>query len=131
MRWLPIWRRKRPSSSRTRERFRRRTYDLAAGRCDAEHRKSALTSPVRPEAEQPIDAVEAGRVGQHLLGEALRSLRLGERGNERDRIIGERGSAYRILPIAGAIARGEIAKAGRIRRRVPGAFQRGIREDLR
>ena len=52
---------------------------------------------------------------QHFLREALRALRLDQRRHQRDRVIGERGGAHRILAEAGAIAGGEIAKAGRHR----------------
>src|SRR3954469_8261471 len=112
MRWSPTWRRKRPSGARAGERFRSRADDLTAGGRDAQHREAALIGAVGPEAEQSIDAIETRRVGQYRLGEALRSLRLGQRGNERDRVIGERGGAHRILSIAGAVARREIAEAG-------------------
>ena len=54
--------------------------------------------------------------------EALRPLRLHQRGDERDRVIGERRGAHRVLSVARAVAAGEIAEAGRIRRREPAAL---------
>ena len=50
--------------------------DLAAARRHAHHREPALVGAVAAEAEQPVDAGKARRIGQHLLGEALRALRL-------------------------------------------------------
>ena len=61
-----------------------RADDLPAGRCHLQHRQTALIGAVGPEAKQPVDAGEAGGVGQHLLGEALLALRLYERGNQGD-----------------------------------------------
>ena len=67
-RWWPISRRDRATYVPTRaaERARRRADDLPAGRRHPHHRQAALVDAVAAEAEQAVDAVEAGRVGQHL-----------------------------------------------------------------
>ena len=54
------------------ERFRRRADDLAAARGHFQHREAALVGAVAAETEQPVDAGEARRVGERLIGEALR-----------------------------------------------------------
>ena len=83
-------------------------------------KRNSPSMPVKPDA-----LVSA------CLGEALRALRLGERRDQRDRVIGERRGAHRVLAVAGAVARREIAEAGGVRPGIPGAFERRIGEDLR
>ncbi len=61
----------------------------------------------------------------------LRALGLHQRGDQRHRVIGQRRGAHRILLEAGAIARGEVAIAGAVRRRIPAAVERRRGEDAR
>ena len=112
MRWSRISRLK--VTSRL-ECFRRGADHLAAARRDAHHREAALVGAVGAEAEDAVDAGEARLIGQDLFGEALRALRLHQRGDQRDGVIGERRGAHRVLPVARAIARRKVAEAGRIR----------------
>src|SRR5215470_3500868 len=119
------------ASIRPRKRLQRGADDLTAGGRYAQHREAALVGAVGAETEDAIDAGEARRVGQHLVGKALRPLRLHQRGDQRDRVVGERGSAHRIAAEAGAVPGGKIAIAARFRRREPGALQPAVAEDLR
>ena len=50
---------------------------------------------------------------------------------ERDRIVGERRGAHRLLLETGGVAGGEIAIAGAVRRRVPAAIECRRRKDAR
>ena len=123
-----------PSKRRLRpapERLRRRADHLRARGRHAHHREPALVGAVGAEAEHAVDAGEARLVGQRLLGEARRALRLHQRGDERHRVIGERRGAHRVLPVARAIAARESAEAGRLRRREPAALRARLGENAR
>src|SRR5262249_52317588 len=115
---------------RAAETLRRRADDLAPGRRHPQHGEPALVGAIGTEAEQPVDTGEARGIGQHLVREALLALGLDQRRNQRDGIVGERGGAHGIAAVAASVAGGEIAKAGRIRPRIPRAVERRIGEDL-
>jgi hypothetical protein len=72
--------------------------------------------------EDAVDTEEPRCIRQNLLGKALRALRVHQRGDERDGIIRQRRRAHRILIVAGAVRRGEIAEARLIRRGKPSAL---------
>ena len=106
------------------------TADAAAGG-DLHHREAALVGAVGAESEQPVDAGEAGRIGQRLRRKTLRALRARQRGDQRHRVIGQRRRAHRLGAVFGAVAAGEGAKTGRIRRGIETALQRRAREHPR
>ena len=105
--------------------------NLRPGRRHPKHGQSAFVGPIGPETEQPVDAGEARRIGQNFRREALRALRLHQRGDECDRVVSERRRANRLLLEARGIAVGEIAIACSVRRRVPAAIERGRGVDPR
>src|SRR6185437_9190077 len=117
--------------SSRRERLRRRADRLAAARGHAQHREAALICAVAVESEYAVDAGETRRGCQHLLTEALRTLRLHQRRHQRDRVISKRRRAHRFLIVAGAVAARETTEAGRLRRRIPTAIERRRGEDTR
>src|SRR5437660_8152289 len=65
------------SVSKILEIARRRADDEVALRLHFEHREAALHQPLPGEAEQPVDAGEATRVQDRLLGERRRAAALG------------------------------------------------------
>ena len=92
--------------------MRSRAHDLAAGGGHAQYGQTALIWPIGPETEDPVDPCESRCIGQDLLAEALQPLCLHERRDQRDRILGKRCRAHRILPVSSAIAAREIAETG-------------------
>src|SRR4029077_21189772 len=109
MRWSRI---SRPRLSSRLERVWCRANDLASGRRHPQNGQATLIRPLRTETKHAIDTGKARRIGQHLLAEALRSLRLHKRSDQRDSIIGQGRRTHRILSIAGAISSGETTEAG-------------------
>ncbi len=67
---------------------------------------------------------------QRLRGEAPGTLRLDQRGDERNRVIGKARGAHRIAPEARLVALGKGLIAGGLGRGEPGAGQIGIGEQL-
>src|SRR5262249_55489220 len=108
MRWSRI---SRPRLCPWLERLWCRADDLPAGRRNPEDRQAALIGPLRTESKHAIDPGKAGRIGQHLFAEPLRSLRFHKCSDKGDSVISERCGANRILSVTGAIPSGEIAKA--------------------
>src|SRR4029079_13898190 len=113
MRSSPTWRRDQQrnvsSNRRGAETALWRRDDLRSRRRDAQHRETALIGAVGAEEEQPVDAGIPGGVGQCLRREPLWALGLHQRGDQRDRVIGERRGAHRVLLVAGAITLREVA----------------------
>src|SRR5262249_35842354 len=100
MQWWRISRRKPAliSERLVAKRFGRRRYHLSALRRHAQHGKTALVRALGPEAEHAVDAGKARGIGQCIVVQTLRPLRLHQRGNERDRIVGHRRGARRFAP---------------------------------
>src|SRR5450755_217166 len=103
--WEPVFgsRSRAKKLSAGREGFRRRADNLAARRRYSQHGEAALVGAVGAQAEHAVDPRVARSIGQHLFAEALRALRLHQRGDQRDRVIGERRRAHRLLPEARAV----------------------------
>ena len=129
-RWL--WARcVRRGDERSRPKALRRSRNRrAAAAGDLHHRKAALVGAVGAESKQAVDAGKARRVGQRFRRKTLRAL-LRQRGDERDRVIGQRCGAHGVGAVFGAVAAGEGAKARRIRRGIEPALQHGARIDAR
>ena len=104
---------------------------LRSRRRHPQHREPALVGAVVAEAEQAVDAGKARRIGQDAGENRCVALGLHQRGDQRDGVVGERRGAHRFLLVAGAVALGEAAVTGAIRRRIPAAVERRRRELMR
>ena len=111
------------------ERLRRRTQHLTARGRNTQHGQASLIGAVGTEAEYAVDAGKTRGIGQRRLAETLRALRFHKSRDKGNRIVRERCGPDRILPVAGTVAAGKIAKARRSRRRIPGALNRPSRGD--
>src|SRR5689334_23883567 len=109
--------------------MRCRAQDLAAGRGDAQYCETTVIGPFRTKPKNAIDAREPGRIREHLLAEALRALRFHERRDQRHSAISQRGGSHGILSVTGAIAAGEVTKAGGFRCGIPAAIERRCRKN--
>ena len=87
--------------------LRRSRNRRAAAARDPHHRKAALVGAVGAEAEQAVDAGKARRIGQRFRRKTLPALRSRQRGDQRDRVIGERCGTHGIGAVFGAVAAGE------------------------
>src|ERR1700681_4921372 len=75
--------------------LRRRFDRLRGAVVDLVDGEAALVDAVAAEAESAVDADEAARVGEHLLGIGVLAEARRQSGREAGRIIGERGRAER------------------------------------
>src|SRR5580693_10225948 len=90
------------------EALRRWTDDARALRLDFEHGEAALHETIGRETKQSVDAGEAARVEDRLLGERLAGLAVRQHCRERRRIVAERSQTRRGVAIGGDEAQREV-----------------------